>query len=105
MTIRAPAHKFVALRETWQKVKDLGGYVPSKTVAKCVGKAISLQPALGPVTQLLTRCMQMDLAIHVEEKGWKSKMKLSEEAITGMQELIDSLEHINARQSVMCQRH
>ena len=97
MIIRAPEQKFTGIRQVWEKIKQDRTCVSRKTVAKFIGKAISLQPAIGPAVQLLTRCAQMDLAMEVDRSGWKRKMALSEEALEGMNELVNSLQQMNGQ--------
>ena len=97
MTIRAGPDKLQAIRLVLQAIEQEKGSVKPKLLAKFIGKAISLQPALGPVVQLLTRIAQIELAIQVDEQGWKKKMGVSQETRQGMSELVDRLEEMNGQ--------
>ena len=69
MIILAGPNKFQAIRRVLDSIDNEEGVVKPKTLAKFVGKAISLQPALGTVVQLLTRIAQIELAIFVDNNG------------------------------------
>ena len=97
MKIRARSEKFEALRSIKKVIDEAQGWVKAKMVAKLIGKAILLQPALGPVVQLLTRSAQAELAAYVEEKGWKGKLQISKDALRCVTELKDSLEDMNSQ--------
>ena len=69
--------------------------VKVKDMAAMVGKAIALQPATGPVVQLLTRSAQIDIADTVESFGWSGWLIVSEETRNSLMELRDSLREFN----------
>ena len=70
----------------WRKVKKL---------ASLVGKVIALEPAIGPVAQLLTRSAQSDIAGAVQLAGWKTSTKVSANTCQALQLLSDEIQSFN----------
>ena len=75
-----------AKRGRWRKAKE---------IALTIGKLVALEPALGPVVQLLSRSLQYVLAEAVEEGGWKSSLPVPWEAVEPLQVLAQELENFN----------
>ena len=67
----------------------------AKRLAKVLGKAITLETALGPVVQLLTRSAQSELAATVKAAHWGVTVWLSEDARQIFQLLSASLSSFN----------
>ena len=96
MKVRATSEKFRSFREALKQATE-NEEVKAKRVAKVVGKAISLQPALGPIIQLLTHSAQSKLAAAVDKWGWSTKLRLSKEATEELNELSENMEEMNGQ--------
>ena len=71
MTITVPDKKKCKVKQVLEEeIAAVGKWRKAKDVASTVGKVIALEPALGPVVQLLTRVIQRDLTAAVDIAGW-----------------------------------
>ena len=66
-------------------------------MASVLGKLLALEPAVGPVVQLLTRVAQRDLSESVEIGGWSTKMKCSADALASLQTLLQEIDFFNGQ--------
>ena len=78
MTVAATDRKLESVRQAIDQLLLHPATAPAKEVASVVGKMAALQPAFGPVVQLLARTAQQDLSAAVDASGWRSRVLLSE---------------------------
>ena len=83
------------MRTSSTKLISKSGALEAKAAASVVGKIIALEPALGPVIQLLTRMLQMDLADAVDRAGWSEKFEISIQAKEAISLLLESMDFFN----------
>ena len=95
MTVKAQPSKLAPVKDAVRRLVGSDKPVQAKAVASVIGKVISLEPALGPVVQLLSRTAQMDLAQAVEDFGWNVKLRLSAQAKNTLQWLIQDFDFFN----------
>ena len=78
MTVHVPDSKLTRVQDALAaELSAAGSWRKAKEVASTVGRLIALEPALGPVVQLLTRVVQRDLLATVEIGGWSTSLKVS----------------------------
>ena len=95
MSVSAKPHKLNAIQSAIVRALDTKPHVEARIVASVIGKIIALEPALGPIVQLLSRAAQMDLAEAVEERGWKAKVTFSSMARHSLSLFLDNMEDFN----------
>ena len=77
MSLTAPPRKMSRLHKILDNEEQQRGSLRrAKEVASVIGKIVALQPALGPVVQLLSRAIQRDLSEAVDKWGWKARFPL-----------------------------
>ena len=82
MVVRLTTKKKNELIRSLGDLKNsLNRFVPAKFVASVVGKTISCEPALGPLTQVLLRRVYAQLEEHVQREGWSSNIKVTAEIV------------------------
>ena len=89
MTVKADALK---LQEVDHLLRSTVGSPPysARQLAKVLGKVIALTPALGPITMVLLRLAQSELAAFTASSSWSSLMTLSSAAADALLLLADS---------------
>ena len=96
MTVSVSAEKLKDLRDAVRRItSSQGQHIKAKTLAKGIGKLVAAEPALGPITQLLSRAAQFELAQATEERGWGTKLVLSTQATDSLYEMQETLEQYN----------
>ena len=94
MIVKAKPAKMRAVKEAITNITK-HKRTEAKKLAAVICKTIALEPALGPVVQLLTRPAQMDLAEAVQDWGWKAKIHMSDLAVDSMLEVLEHMEEFN----------
>ena len=89
MTVSATDSK---LAEIAQLARDTLNAPPysARHLAKLIGKLIALLPALGPITMVLCRLAQSELASFTDERSWSATFSLSPAASSALLLLVDS---------------
>ena len=95
MRITAKQEKVEAMEQALDAVINSNRKVRAKDLASVVGKAIALQPATGPIVQLLTRSAQLDIVETVDKFGWKGWIALPEDTKQTLAELRQVLKEFN----------
>ena len=95
MTVKAQPHKLPSVKKAIRSIISNDAAVEAKALASVIGKVNSLEPALGPVVQLLSKTAQMNLAQVVEDFGWKAKIHLSLQAKNTLQWLVQDMDFFN----------
>ena len=94
MTVRAKPQKIKAVEDNIKKIIK-NRRTEAKKLAATIGKIISLEPALGPIVQLMTRAAQMDLAEAVQQRGWRAKLVMSQLTKDSLEDFANSMESFN----------
>ena len=70
---------------------QFGEKVKSKTLAKTLGQMISLEPALGGFPLTFARLAYYELEQTVDKFGWKSYLKISQQALRSLEIFINQI--------------
>jgi len=66
-----------------------------KVLARCLGKMVSAEPALGSFPLITARQAYQDLEKEVKRKGWNSSVNLSQDAIASLGVFLERFEEFN----------
>ena len=70
------------------KVKNKIDYgsnlILARDLASTLGKIVATEPALGPVVVMAARAAYIELDMAVQQRGWGTRLVMSEESINGM---------------------
>ena len=95
MTVSASARKLESVKQALEEFLLHPGTVTAKELASVVGKMVAMEPAFGPVVQLLTRTAQQELTAAVVNKGWKSRLLISEQTRKCLSTFACHMGHMN----------
>ena len=75
----------------------MGTWRRAKKLASLAGKIVTIEPAIGPAAQLLTRALQKDISTAVDMGGWRTKTKLAAESLESLKVLRRCIRELNGQ--------
>lgn len=91
MTVRLGEKKKQLILRQVEETIDYGSKpILSRDLASTLGKMVAMEPALGPVVIMAARAAYIDLEKAVQQRGWGTRLVMSEESIKGMKFIVEN---------------
>ena len=87
MTVRLSDDKQQALAQHLKDTLSYGTHkrMPAKVLARCLGKMVSAEPALGPMPIMAARAGYAQLEEATSRKGWDTTLNLNEDSLAALE--------------------
>jgi hypothetical protein len=96
MTVSLTEEKKAALKKSVeQTIEAITRPVKAKFLAKCAGKMISCEPALGKLPLIAARPIYIEMEPEVEREGWGCTIRTSEEIATSLKYFLENTERFD----------
>ena len=93
MTVSLTTEKKILLKETVSNlIQKVGSNVKVKELAKCAGRMIAAEPALGRLPIISARPIYNEIEPQVEEKGWNCSVEVSRAVGESLKFFLDSID-------------
>ncbi|KZS08446.1 Uncharacterized protein APZ42_027551 [Daphnia magna] len=91
MTVRlGETKKQLILRQVEETIDYGPKPILARDLASTLGKMVAMEPALGPVVIMAARAAYIDLDKAVQQRGWGTRLVMSEESIKGMKFIVEN---------------
>lgn len=91
MTVRlGETKKQLILRQVEETIDYGSKPILARDLASTLGKMVAMEPALGPVVIMAARAAYIDLDKAVQQRGWGTRLVMSEESIKGMKFIVEN---------------
>ena len=95
MTVEASVRKLDSVSNAIESLLLHPGSASAKEVASVIGKMAALEPAFGPIVQLLSRTAQQELAAAVDKHGWRTRVLLGDSTKRCLREFVANMGQLN----------
>ena len=95
MIVTATERKLNTVCQSIESLLLHPGSMSAKELASVVGKMVALDPAFGPIVQLLTRTAQQELSAAVAQGGWRTRVFISDQTRKCLNKFASSMHILN----------